>query len=754
MAFKDWFTRRTRLQLALNRGIQPGGDLVKEIGNLGRDYAISSKTDAEAICRVLAQGVHTNSNVTVRTAFHALVGLFQHVQGTDCPAFAVLVDKGIELVVHIVNDALENPSRLNADDVLFALKILAMYGTPEGTDTVLRAARQPLQPDKYMWSIILEAYAQEHPERERVFETLSDPLPGDFLAVALLDSANAALRSGAEFRHPFDSAAGKQQLEDWLTAADEEQFSYAVSTAAALAFMSAPQRDALLALAFDHPSSDVQLQAAWTAAKLGREAGVKWLARFCLDVNLAEWAKRYLTELGHADAIPAAADDGNFRAKAEFAQWLAHPSELGRPPDELAIVDHRELRWPPEREPKQLWLVKYRVRDNTGLMADDVDVGLVGSHTFCLFYKLGQRPPEDCYALHCYWEMNELIAEADVEENSPEYNPMLEQCKVDGLGPALIVFVVEPAAELKYPQKLVALAKATRHGQPGWIVLDGPRSRWYAASEFPPMGWDKIVAMVHVGRVLLGFRDEPDRRKFLKSEAPPRPPEQIIVAYERFLNQARTNPKHAEKHLRRGVLGSAFRDYVAALSASKSQSEAACTCTAYESLLTIVGSMEPSLQSEVLDCFSPLGQAFEGYIDALIELNRQADVPALLEKFRPHWNHNQGHRMLGRAAFKSGHDEIAKFFLKLDRSVEGWCRGEDVDFLAEIWKKEGRFEDAHALLIDALKSLHEQSRTATGSDRKLFEKWFQSRRSKYLELFPERGDAELRRQGVALSTLA
>jgi hypothetical protein len=252
MAFKDWFSRRTSLQLALHRGTQAGADLADELRKV-QDYSIKSQADAEAICSALALLLPAGSTTGGESAFHSMIGLFQDVEGNDCPAFAVLAEKGIGLVVQIVNDGLQNPSRLEADHLLFALKILAMYGTREGTDAVLRAARQPLRPDAYMWSVILQAYSGGHPERERLFKELSDPLPSDFLAVSLLDSANAAKRDGAQFTHPFDSAAGKQQLERWLTDGDEEHFSYAVSATGALPYISSPERDGLLALAFDHP---------------------------------------------------------------------------------------------------------------------------------------------------------------------------------------------------------------------------------------------------------------------------------------------------------------------------------------------------------------------------------------------------------------------------------------------------------------------------------------------------------------------
>ena len=755
MTFKEWFSRRSPLQLALDRGTQPGSDLAAELREL-KDYSIKSQADAEAICDVLALIALPGSNIGGPSAFHSLIRLFQDVDGTDCPAFGVMEQKGIELLVQIVNDELNKPTRRDTHDILFALKILAMYGSSEGTDAVICAALQPLQPDAYLWSVILQAYTAGHPQCERLFRELSDPLPRDFLAIALLDSANTAHRNGVNWPHPIDSIAGRKHLETWLTGTDAEHFSYAISTTAALPFISKP--DALLALAFDHLSPDVQLEAAWVAAMLGRDAGIRWLARSCLDVNMAERAKQYLLELGRTDAIPPEAENPSFQARAEFAKWLAHPSELGRPPDELEIIDHREMPWPPDRESKPLWLIKYRIKDSTGLAADDVGVGLVGSVTFCLFtYQLEQRPPEDGYAIHCFWEMQcrELIEVIDVESGSTEYDTLVRLCNVVGLNSVRINCVVEPSAELKYPQRLVALGTAIRHGEPGWIVIDGPRSRWYPASEMPDNVLEQTVILVHVGRVILGFHEEPDRHRFLQSAPPPQPPEQIITAYDKLLDKARNEPKEA-KNLLAGssVLSSSFDDYVAALASTRAQPLSDCTATAYEKLQAIAELAEASERDAFFDCFTPLGDAFDKYVEALIALNRQAEVPALVEKFRPYWGHNLGYGKLGSAAFQSGHDELAEsFFLKLRHSYADWCRCDEMGFLAEIWKKRGRSEEAQTLLIDALKGLQEEWHTATGSDRKLFEDWFQTRRSTYLKLFPEHGDTELRRQGIVPSPL-
>ncbi len=52
--------------------------------------------------------------------------------------------------------------------------------------------------------------------------------------------------------------------------------------------------DQLLALAMDHLDTGVQIEAAWAAAKLGRDAGLKMLARYCRDVNHSAPQRRQL----------------------------------------------------------------------------------------------------------------------------------------------------------------------------------------------------------------------------------------------------------------------------------------------------------------------------------------------------------------------------------------------------------------------------------------------------------------------------
>lgn len=752
MASEDSFSRPTVLQMALERGARPGGDLGEELRRLG-DYTIESRADAEAICDALESVARSNDR---DQSFHFLVGLFQDVEGPDSPAFDVLADRGISLLDEVVRRDFQDRVERDTSDIFLALKTLAMYRTSGGTGTILVAARLPYEPDSYWWAGVLRSYTVGHPQSERLYRELSDPLPPEFLAIALLDAANAAHLEDAEWPHPFDSPAGVERLASWLSDDDEDNFSYARSAAVTLPFVS--DSKGLFALAFDHPSVDVQLEAAWAAAKLGRDAGIRWLARSCRDVNLASRARSYLEELGRADAIPSEAEDPSFQAMAEFSSWLTHPNELGRPPDRLEIVDHRALHWPLENEPKPMWLIRYRAADPNGLAHDDVDVGLVGSITFCLFSsKLDERPPEDGYAIHAYWELlcRGLIAENHEEDDLGEYVPMVKRCGIAGLSDVTVILVSELSPELETSHPLVVLARVKRAGEPGWLVLDGPRCRFYAAAEMPTDAPENAVLMVHVGRELLGFREEPDRRAWFKPPPEIISPEQVIAAYERLFDQARADPKRAKKLLGdRSPLGSSFAYYASALSLVRARPLNQCVCDVYESLLAAVDQAAPSAPGEYFDSDSPLGEAFEAYVNALVALDRRAEVAALLERFRPHWDQPSTWNRLSSAAYMSGHDALAETYIsKIRDSRETWWDRDEVDFLANIRSRQGRGEEARALLLNALKGLQEERRDAKGKIRENFEKPFQARRSTYLALFPDHGEDELRRAGIAHSLL-
>jgi hypothetical protein len=695
---------KNRLKSAIERGLA-NGKLREELKELG-DLTLKSRADAEAVCWGLQQ-LELGKTTRPGEATYALAGLFQDVESRECDAFEVIREHGIPELLRLFDEIVELPEGDDTNTLFFILKMLAIYGTVEGTLKIVEAARRPLKPDGYMWSVILGNFKSRHPEAELLYSSLRDPLPPDFIGVSLLDAANACLIDGGEMSHPFDSAEGKQRLRAWLVSSDADESSYAHSATASLPFVSNPDRDELLNLAMKHSDVGVQIEAAWAAAKLGREDGIRHLADYCRDYKHAQSAKRYLSELKREDIIPAAACEPGFEALAEFAQWLAHPSELGRLPDDLEIVDHRRLAWPPEREPKPFWLIKYRVKDTTGLGEDETECGLVGSMTFCFFsYKLTQRPPEDAYAVHCYWEMEhaKLIEELDVKENPAEYKTLLKQWRGVALENPQMLFVAELSPELRYAQRLVGLALARLENADGWVVLDGGRSEWYPKSDMPPDTYESVVLKIHVGRHLLGFTEKPDRKKYLATPPALKPEEEVIAAYQKLLSDAQKQ--------------------------------------------------EGKTREKAFDNFGPLGKYFEEYANKLAQAGREQEIVAAINLLAPFWDHNSCYGKLGKAAFMCGENALAEnFFLKLRDNYKDSHRSEEIGLLAEIWCKREKQEDAKELLIDCLRKLVAESKTATGSDKRFIEDRFQNQRGTFLKLFPQSGEGVLEASGMPSSTL-
>jgi tetratricopeptide (TPR) repeat protein len=729
MGWTDWFGKRpTAFQKTLQAAVAPGAD-VEALLRPHRDHRLRDRGDGQAVCQALEHFLRQQTP-EARDALYALVGAFQNVDGRECPAFEVLQTDGIPLLCGLVDEALADSGRLDElaaqpfNHIMLALKVAAMYGTAEGTDVIVRAALRPLFPENYMWSVVLSQVREGHPQSQRLFAAFGDSLPQGFIAVALVDAANGALLDGMDIAHPFSSADGLDKLERWLRDTDKDSVSYAV--------------------VLDRAGLGFQVGSAWAPAKLGREGGLRWLARLCLDVNQSATAKHYLRELGREDAIPAEALDDAFQAKAQFAQWLAHPSELGRAPDEVEVVDSRELAWPPDGERRRLRLIKYRVRTSSVLEEDDVDVGLVGSVTFCLFsYKLAQRPPEDCYAIHAAWEMESagLIRTMDVDPWSREYDAMLKQWTGDALEEVVVTRVAELSPELRCPQGLVAMATAQRAGAPGWVVLDGPRSAWYASAEMPADVHDGTVLKVHIGRALLGFSTQPNRASFL---APPRPapdPQAVVEAYEALLQQAREGDATTQELLvGPSVFGKAFPMYVDACVTILGGPRGQQVVAAYEKLLAAATVADASLHGRdgrVFNTFTPVGDHWEDYVEALLELGRTTQVKDLVVRFEPFWQHNQGYGKLGAAAFKAGDLANAERLLnKLRMEYKDAHRSDTMSLLAEVWSQTGRLQEAKELLIHCMQRLQEEGETHSGRDRAMLETSFQRHRTTYLRLFP------------------
>lgn len=291
------------------------------------------------------------------------------------------------------------PKGGDADNLLFALKVFALYGGAEQDARIVAAVRDRLDPDGFMWSVVLNTLARAGQHAVPVIEAIARPLPEGFIGVALLDAANQMSIGNLLAHHPFDCEEGHAHLRGWLTDRDPDNASYALSATTALPFVAASMREELLALADARPEPGIRLEAAWARVRMGDPEGVETLAQFAAEPRTASAAIRLLEELGREDAVPAHASDPTFRAMAESIDWLSHPNEMGRAPDTIELFDHRVAFWPPTGDERSLWLFRYAYEDREGLV-------MTGSVTFALFGETtAELTPEDAYALHCCWEL-------------------------------------------------------------------------------------------------------------------------------------------------------------------------------------------------------------------------------------------------------------------------------------------------------------------------------------------------------------
>lgn len=384
--------------------------LVKGVGSSEDDLFLPSrlpvrtKADAEFLCSAL-DTIRKQKAASSRdrdSVLSSLVAYFQSVESDE--AFQILKDKGLPKLRVWVTDLLNGESS-DDNSVLFILKTLAMYREREDVGLIARIAKLGIGEDEYIWSPIFACFDAQHPHSVAMIDALREPLPSDFMLVAYLDMANAAAIAGRSFHHPFDTVTGRSHLEAWLSDTDEDNYSYAVSSSVAIPFIELSAREKLFAKALAHPDPRVRLETSWAQAKSGDETGVDRLVKFSLDPGLSLMAQNYLEELGFGHRIPSDVREPNFLALAEMANWLAYPTEFGRPPDEIEIFDAREIFWPPTDDRRQVFLVSYKYlsHDDEGPQSG---IGMVGSVTFCLFGETtADMTAEDLYGCHCAWEL-------------------------------------------------------------------------------------------------------------------------------------------------------------------------------------------------------------------------------------------------------------------------------------------------------------------------------------------------------------
>lgn len=96
-----------------------------------------------------------------------------------------------------------------------------------------------------------------------------------------------------------------------------------------------------------------------------------------------------------------AASDPTF----EMIEWLKFPTEYGRAPDEIYLLERRNLVWPGNSDPQDTCLFRFRY-DGTW------EVGLTGPVTFSLFGEgLDGKPVDEIYSAYRDWMSQEGMSE-------------------------------------------------------------------------------------------------------------------------------------------------------------------------------------------------------------------------------------------------------------------------------------------------------------------------------------------------------
>jgi hypothetical protein len=403
-----WFKSRFAKKLAA--GMKPGGDLIGALREV-EDFAIAEEEDARAFAdfmKTIADRYQANQ-LRAELPLRSLIGFFQNIETKETGR--ILKSLAIPHLIRLFDGQfrLYRQSGLSSDetdDLMVVLTLLAFYQTAEGTQRVIDAARLPLEPNAFLWKGVFENFFKGHEFSHLLCDRLRKPLPPGSIRLAYLDFCNTLGRDGELASHPFDTPEGHVVLERWLVKQADAEEGDPICATASLPFISNPKRDQLLALAMDHPKQDVQIEAGWASARMGSEAGIRFLARLSCDPRTSKTACSYLEELGRADAIPEEAEEPDFVATAEMASWLSHPSEFGEPPDEIDVYNSCKLFWPPSNDRRRVWLVRYRYRAGPNREQEEIGVGMVGSTTFALFGETTvEMSPDEIYALHCCWEL-------------------------------------------------------------------------------------------------------------------------------------------------------------------------------------------------------------------------------------------------------------------------------------------------------------------------------------------------------------
>lgn len=377
--------------------------LEEALGGFGRrGPQIEDRGDAAAVVELLESIGEGEPGIGDLRVAGRLASKFESAAEHDA-VYELLAGEGIDALLGVVDDvyaAAAHPEARSGDleAMLEVLVAFARYGCAEGGEYAVRLLNEGRGLDRPEWTRFFNALVAESPLTQVVYDGVAG-FPEGQVAADFLATANHLYARHVLDEHPYDSRPGRRELEAYLEADDGRSF----PAAEALWFLE--DVDDLLDQALEHPDPNVGLEAAGAAASRGDDEALQRVVDAVRDPATANHALQVLEDLERLDDAPEEALDDDHFAAAELCDWLSHPNEFGRPPDEIELMDHREAHWPPTEDTRDLRLFRFEYEDEDGT---EIGVGMVGSVTFGLASLTGldEIPdPEEAYALHCCHEL-------------------------------------------------------------------------------------------------------------------------------------------------------------------------------------------------------------------------------------------------------------------------------------------------------------------------------------------------------------
>jgi len=253
---------------------------------------------------------------------------------------------------------------------------------------------------------------------------LDDFVPENMLGLAYLEMCNRVMQycnfmserhspieEAKELEFPYNSPAGRVKLAEYIneTATDipEDYCLYAANEAInAIAYVEEEHCLPLAHLAMQSKNVDIVLAGAIYGAQLNDGPSLEKLAELAADLNYAASAVECLQEQKRTDLIPKIAKEPSFIIRSRMVRLIYEDG--GKRPDEIEVIDHRKMVWPPLKKRTQVFALRFVYHAKEGGREEAVDYGIVHYGELTAFpEETLKREPSiwEIYAMHCAYEM-------------------------------------------------------------------------------------------------------------------------------------------------------------------------------------------------------------------------------------------------------------------------------------------------------------------------------------------------------------